>query len=391
MTQTLVFLCTRTSCKLQLGNSFGRLTMTKAAITALFLVCTIYLLSAIILFSRDLCTLPDIPPSMVSFDAPTTRSTKIAFPNISCHVENTTGTSALSLEQKAIQAFVISSHRSQFQKFLYKNRASVPGNMSITWFPALNGRDQTVLDEFANLTGLRPILATSKDEGYASPHHVGCFMSHWNILRIAKAGWQAVGSFPKALLVFEDDAVCAKSVMAEITKTLPLLPPDWDILYVGGKPFSYYYTDNQYLRNRSKLTAFSQEEFKDLLCQGRFGRTDTGPFEPDGGRNLSLNLPYWRIKYITNTQSYLVNPQRIDRILHLLEHPSGQQPIDIMLADGARRGNLNLFMTTMEYCFQMRTVDRVVQPRIWEGYYYVTGLSEYRWGSMFHAKCPSKP
>lgn len=269
--------------------------------------------------------------------------------------------------------------------------------MSITWFPAANGRDQTVLDEFAYLTGFfPPINATSKDDGYSSPHHVGCFMSHYNILRMAQAGWDVVQSLPQALFVLEDDAVCANSVMEEITKTLSLLPSDWDILFVGGKPFSYHDMDpiTRNLRNRGTLTNFSDEEFEQLLCEGKFGRTSTGPFDPDGGRNLSLDLPYWRIKYSTNTQSYLVNPKRIDRILHLLQHPPREQePIDIMLAEAGRSGVLNLFMTTREYCLQesMNDDTQIDRPRSWEGFYNVHGLNDYRWGHMFLPKCPSKP
>ena len=372
--------------------------MAKSTIVILFLVCIIILLSSFIFLSNSICKWQaDFSPSAVSMDLPAKISKVVIIENVTSKQESTTA--APSLERGTYQGFVISSRQSRFKTFLHRNRDSLPAsqNLSLTWFPASNGRDQTVLDEFAYLTGFPPVKADSQSDGYDSPHHTGCFMSHWNIYRIVKAGWQTLQSLPKALFVLEDDCICAKGVMEEITKTLPLLPPDWDILFVGAKPFSYYYPDplRRELKKRNLLSNFSHAEFEQLLCEGQFGRTPTGPFAPDGGRNLSLDLPYWRIKYITNTQSYLVNPARLDRILHLLEHPPRrhQEPIDIMLAEAGRSGGLNLFMTTMEYCFQIpmdhdRQVDR---PRIWEGFYHVEGMNDYRWGTMLHSKCPSKP
>jgi hypothetical protein len=375
--------------------------MRNSTITAfLVLVCIIVILSGlIIILLHDHCNWQDVLNVSIMMDSPTI--------TVSSNIE-TTAKSA----RRTIQGFVISSRQIRFQRFLVRNRASLPFNqtknnndtndseLSLTWFLAANGRDQGVLDAYAALTGLPPIKADSKDTGYKSPHHAGCFMSHWNILRMAKAGWDSVQSMPKALLMLEDDAVCAPLVIEEINKILPLLPPDWVILYVGGKPFTYYFEPpmTQEFKNRGRLSNFSREEFEELVCQGRFGTTATGPFAPDGGRNLSLDQPYWQTKYLTNTHSYVVNPERIDRILHLLEHPPrGQEPIDIMFADAAKLGFLKNFMTTMEFCFQksMKEDPQLEQPRIWEGYYNVHGMVletvDWRWGPMYHEKCPSKP
>ncbi len=297
-----------------------------------------------------------------------------------------------------IQAFLISSRQSQFDLFLRRNRAILSNNFSVSWFPASNGRDQIVLDQFANVTGFPPINASLEyhRDSYSSPHHTGCFMSHWNVIRLARAGWETLHTKPSGLMIFEYDALCATSVIDTVISTLPSLPADWDMLFVGGKPFSYYNLDpsNQELRDRKNLDNFTDEEFERMVCQGGFGPTNTGPFAPDGGRNLSLDQPYWQTKYITNLQSYILNPDRIDRILHLLEHPQRDQvPIDIAFAEAATSNVLKILMTTMDYCVQENVENDIErdQPSIWEGYYNVHGLQNYRWNKMFFPECPSMP
>ncbi len=298
---------------------------------------------------------------------------------------------------KMVQAFVISSRQSHFETFLHRNQASLSNNISLTWFPASNGRDQTVLDEFAHLTSFPPLNASLHydRDNTISPHHTGCFMSHWNVLRLANAGWKALQSTPSALLIFEYDAICAASVLDTVTQTLPSLPADWDMMFVGGKPFSYYYPDllSPDKKDRRSIRNFTDEEFERISCEGGFGGTATGPFSPNGDRNLSLNQSYWQIKYITNTHAYIVNPKRIDHVLEVLEHPpQGQVPIDIMFAEAARRDALKIYMTTMEQCVQKpkENDSKDGLPRIWKGYYCVRGLQNYRWNDIFFPECPSK-
>ncbi len=300
------------------------------------------------------------------------------------------------------QVFVISLRRDNVEHFLTRNRASFPAtNISVTWFPSSNGFDQAVLDEYASLTGFPPLNASAHHlGGYSTPHHTGCFMSHWNLLRLAKAGWEALLSTPRALVVLEEDATCANSILPAVHKLLPLLPVDWDMLYVGGKPFSYYTLDplRTDLKQKKNIQKdFTRQEFRTIACQGGFGRTATGPFAPDGGRGLSITQPYWQTHYITNTHAYIVNPQRIHRLLHVLEHSlrDYQVPVDIAFAEAAQNGILKIFMSTMEFCVQQaigqQNKRQRTQPSAWQGLYYHRDLAGRRVDEMLFSECPTKP
>lgn len=61
-----------------------------------------------------------------------------------------------------IQSFLISSHQSQYQTFLRRNSDALSSKISVTWFPASNGRDQIILDEFAQLTGFPPVNSSQR-------------------------------------------------------------------------------------------------------------------------------------------------------------------------------------------------------------------------------------
>jgi len=41
----------------------------------------------------------------------------------------------------------------------------------------------------------------------------------------------------------EDDAHCATGTRKQILRVLPKLPSDWDLFFIGGKPFSYHTED----------------------------------------------------------------------------------------------------------------------------------------------------
>jgi len=100
-------------------------------------------------------------------------------------------------------------------------------------------------------------------------------------------------------------------------------------------------------------------------------------------------------KYILNTQAYIVNPKRIERILHVLEHPTRdyQIPIDVAYAEAAQRGDLKVFMSTLEHCIQVQN-DHKLAPRNkatkWHGLYYHKDLSGRRIDEVFFPECPSK-
>lgn len=303
-----------------------------------------------------------------------------------------------------IQMFVISMALDRVDTFRQRNSHSLSlqeRKRYITWYPAINGYDQTTLNNFAKLSGFRPLNATKfepgerRRRGYATPHHVGCFMSHWSLLRLAKSIWDSLKARPLALWIMEDDAVCATQTNDEAEQIISALPVDWDILFLGGKPFSYHHTDPLITRLATKKDIrhdFSRGEFREWACRGGFGRSTTGPFAPDGTRNLTLNQDYWKIKYITNTHSYILNPKRLEKVLHVLENPTReyQVPVDIALAEAGQRGELNMFMSPLEYCIQHKKDQIHQHPSTWKGLYYHKDLDGNRLDDIMFSECPSK-
>ena len=190
----------------------------------------------------------------------------------------------------------------------------------------------------------------------------------------------------------------------EILHILPVLPAtdhdddndSWDLLFVGGKSFTYHIKDSMAPELKAKgiknINGGSDSEFRRWECLGYFGRSDTGPFAPDGSRHLSLNQSYWMTRYLTNTQSYVVNPRRIENILKVVEHPTYKVPFDIALADAGVNGDLKIFMTTRDFCIQepRRLDDGYIRetPTPWEGYY--SDRIDYRWGEVLFPECPDK-
>jgi GR25 family glycosyltransferase involved in LPS biosynthesis len=305
------------------------------------------------------------------------------------------------------QAFVISISKKQADAFHRRNKKSLSlyKNQTFVWFPAANGYDQGVLNDFADLTGF-PALNASKFNrggakllGYNTPHHVGCFLSHWHLLRLTLSSWNTLTSRPKALWIMEDDAHCATNTRKEVRRILPLLPSDWDLFFIGGKPISYHTKDplaSSIITKRDIQQEFTRLEFREWACKGGFGRSATGPFAADGSRNLSLDQDYWQTKYITNTHAYIVNPDRIERVLRVLEHPTRdyQVPVDIAFAEAAQSGDLKVFMSTMDHCVQSqldRTLTSRKRPTIWQGLYFHTDLKGRRVDDVFFSECPDKP
>jgi len=149
------------------------------------------------------------------------------------------------------QAYVVSMTMHNSYIFQQRNTKifSRDKNNSVVWFPAFNGLQQSVLDDYATLTGFRALNASNfgpnsrEIKFYETPHHVGCFMSHWHLLRLALSNWATSNTRPKALWIMEDDAVCATNTSEDIQRILPTLPDDWDLFFFGGKPFSYHTID----------------------------------------------------------------------------------------------------------------------------------------------------
>ncbi len=309
----------------------------------------------------------------------------------------------------------------------------------IRWFPSVDGMDQAVLDEWSDITKLHRLNASDfqdvskRKEGVATPHVVGCYMSHWRLLQNVWEEWQAVeqqdshhqggkqqapldsilsdrheiesitvpssagskSSRPDMLFVFEDDSHCVSNLTQRTWEVVQKLPKDWDLLYIGGKPFAYHTHDLTF--PRAILNSFrnngngtiparpSEGELKEGVCKGRYGKSSTGPFaptcnddmsqctsEPNLNLPLSLEQPFWRTKYILNTNAYVVNPRRIERVLRLLAAPTDHyRPIDVRLAEDMwREGNvvldhesfsspLKAFTPTRMFCDQHNEPRRI--------------------------------
>jgi len=279
------------------------------------------------------------------------------------------------------ESFVISLDPGKADRFIERNRHADLD--PVLWVPGVDGFHQRNLDVWAQLlpAGKHPPLNasafTAKDKGlYASPHAVGCYLAHWNLLRTL--GHRPVQLRPEAYLVFEDDTSCAPNLASHVLKTIRQLPEDWDMLYVGGKPIAYFRNAVDVSAVLSKATnpsdgtaRSSTSTLRRDICRGDFGMAH-GPLAPDGSRVLLEDQqPYWQTKYMANTDAYVLNPNRIH---HLLEHlnPHKHTPIDMFLGDLIARNEIQAFMTTRLWCIQPRegkTSAVLDAPLPWQGYF----------------------
>ena len=354
--------------------------------------------------------------------------------------------------QPIAEAYVISLHESKFNVFEQRHFDMVndndddtkeTNNFSLEWFQGYDGFDQAVLDEFSTITGLKKQsvsefknMTTNEIKGkYNSPHSVGCYLSHWRLLEKVQKQWKKKKSFediktkepaggkPDMLFVFEDDAHCVTNLVDRTWQVVQKLPKDWDILYIGGKPFSRH-SGNKTLSDLVQLDTEeiprpSDAELAQRTCNAEFGSSVTGPFPPGTsefdsfensiGANLAEDPPYWQTKYILNTNSYVINPKRIQRVLRVLSEPMHQyKPIDVTLAEDMDRAfwspqqaigtmegpaaPLKAFMTPNMYCDQevKRVITNRNEPVPWEGYFYLPWRSfkgfpdptGFLWGKM---------
>jgi len=155
----------------------------------------------------------------------------------------------------------------------------------------------------------------------------------------------------------------------------------------------------------------TDEQLIERMCRGDFGTSLSGPFPPEGWNDTNTDAtinsastgrmpPYWRTKNLLNTNSYVVNPRRIRRILRVLSKPMYQyKPVDVVLSDDMFRefyeggtvsssstadqpnssssssssAPLKAFMTPLLFCDQ--EVKRLVadrdRPPHWQGYHWL--------------------
>jgi|SaaInl74LU_5_DNA_1037368.scaffolds.fasta_scaffold03568_3 GR25 family glycosyltransferase involved in LPS biosynthesis len=258
----------------------------------------------------------------------------------------------LNLNQNVLPTFVIGMNYAHYRKFLDAN--SLSGN-DISWFPGTIGQDQRVLDEWRELAGGDQLSIEDYDPSVKfqfGPHAAGCYLSHFNLLKML----QRSDPTPGAYVVFEDDARCVRGWRAQVDKALALLPQDWDIYYIGGRPISYF---NKFEKDAKHGISLRQD-----ICTGVFGEAD-GPLAPDESRNISRTDPYWRAMYHVHTHAYVVNPRNIGNILAVLEGKEGHEPIDQRLSKAMASGRLNAFMSTENICEQEDLMDDYVPS--WDG------------------------
>jgi hypothetical protein len=105
-----------------------------------------------------------------------------------------------------------------------------------------------------------------------------------------------------------------------------------------------------------------------------FGKA-TGPLAPDGSRNISRSDPYWRAMYHVHTHAYVVNPDRIERVLAVLEEKVGHEPIDQRLANAMASESLIAYMTSENMCEQASLMSTYTPgwdgktPQPWMGHF----------------------
>jgi len=256
------------------------------------------------------------------------------------------------LNQNELPTFVIGMNDEHYRKFLDAN--SLSGN-DISWVPGTVGQDQRVLDEWRELAGGDPLSIEDyvpSVKHHFGPHAAGCYFSHFNLLKLL----QRSDPTPGAYVVFEDDARCVRGWRAQVDTALALLPQDWDIYYIGGRPISYF---NKFEKDAKHGISLRQD-----ICMGVFGEAN-GPLAPNGSRNISRSDPYWRAMYHVHTHAYVVNPRNIGNILAVLEGKEGHEPIDQRLSKAMASGRLNAFMSTENICEQEDLMDSYVPS--WDG------------------------
>jgi len=348
-------------------------------------------------------------------------------------------------KQPVAEAYVISLHESKFNVFQQRhfdifgngdgdddtsqeNEHQIDISVTLEWYKGYDGMDQAVLDDFSRTTDLFRINASDFEGAtterlksqYISPHAVGCYLSHWRLLEKRQKDWRARNRAqrnttsaatqkppgkPDMLFVFEDDAHCVSNLVERTWSVVQKLPKDWDILYVGGKPFSMH-TGNKTLKEfgtnqvTEEIPRPSDMELAKRMCEGEFGSPSTGPFVPGTtskdsyetviGANLAEDPPYWEVKRVLNTNAYVINPKRIQRVLRVLSKPMNQyKPIDVTLAEDFDRAFMNpyeaqfsmegpsaplkAFLTPKLYCDQgvHRLIANRNQPAEWEGFHWI--------------------
>jgi len=294
-----------------------------------------------------------------------------------------------------IPSFVISSDEGGFGSFLDANGGR--GDETISWHPAASGMVQSNANEWGRLTGgptINVSLFSGKGKDQFGPHAAGCYVSHHSLIRSLLNEVQGGHPRASAYVVFEDDARCVRGWREALDNALGRLPKDWDIFFIGGRPISYFHHFDKTMLNEATGTSLRRD-----ICKGMFGKA-VGPRAPGGGRNISRGDPFWRAMYLVHTHAYVLNPDRIERVLEVLERKDDSDvadPIDQRLANSMASGGLIAYMSAENLCEQADLLPTYapdwdgVSPQPWMGHFgfpeeavqqHPAILASHMWGKM---------
>ncbi|OEU08085.1 hypothetical protein FRACYDRAFT_250306 [Fragilariopsis cylindrus CCMP1102] len=272
----------------------------------------------------------------------------------------------------------------------------------VIWFQSVNGYDPIVLKEWNEITTRRtdtnksnfpiitpemgrngfvyPYIKTepyyeqgleNSTNSYLSPHVIGCYESHRQLLTFISKTWNWNNED-------DDDSVCVDDTKQYILNELiPTLPTTWDIIYIGGKPFSYL--DNNKKNNDDETenednsyvgSIFKTKEERDhFLRKKELCDYSSGGDRRFGDRGGGVLCPIFRQyacegKFGTNTHAYVINPKHIQKVIQILNdmvrisNPIDNfRPIDITLADNMNSNSVNSIQAYLpskgEYCKQV--------------------------------------
>eukprot|EP00529_Nitzschia_sp_RCC80_P013171 CAMPEP_0113466978 /NCGR_PEP_ID=MMETSP0014_2-20120614/14568_1 /TAXON_ID=2857 /ORGANISM="Nitzschia sp." /LENGTH=598 /DNA_ID=CAMNT_0000359253 /DNA_START=145 /DNA_END=1938 /DNA_ORIENTATION=+ /assembly_acc=CAM_ASM_000159 len=321
-----------------------------------------------------------------------------------------------------------------------RENLTTSNNLTIKWHHAVDGSSSQVqkswrlrlkmktnqeqrLEKEDTENGEFETIKETDPKGPTGPHALGCYLSHYNLLKdldekgmgIRTTKEEELGGDAKTndvtyansptknashhrhsqndndllddyFIIFEDDAMCVSSIhlQEQVETVVGQLPTDWDLLYIGGKPFSRidvgrlgwvgvgpgtteknsnsnstilslkdYIMDARTSRDKdmqlfcnTTVPTPSAKDVHEPITTTRIWDLFDGPLPPntprpatttaqgttftssrnDRRRDLSIHDPYWRVDYHTNTEAYVVNPRSLPKILKVLSEVQKSRP-----------------------------------------------------------------
>lgn len=108
------------------------------------------------------------------------------------------------------------------QRMKHVRQQMAAAGLSFTRFPAVNGRQDGLIEKRVQQGDVHPTSAK-----LCSPGVLGCALSHLDIWRLCAARDHAIA------LIVEDDVIFAPRFLHRVRAALKAVPPDFDILMLG--------------------------------------------------------------------------------------------------------------------------------------------------------------